>query len=74
MTSPHDPESELVTVTLPKDDYQLFMHFISILKRVDGWCSVNRAIGKFILFVVITALIMFSQGFDAIKNLFGWKH
>lgn len=60
--------------SLEPEDIERLKQLAKTLKRIDGWCKVNRAIGKFIIVTVIGLLILFSQGLDAIRNLFGWKH
>lgn len=71
LRSPPDVENDTVNVTLSSTDYQLFMTFISTLRRIDGWCKINKAIGKWLLFGGITLLILMSQGLDAVRNLLG---
>ena len=71
MSNPADEDH--ITVTLPKDDYQRLSKLLSTLKMVDGWCRINRAIAKFLIFGIITALIVMSQTLDAVKNLIGLK-
>ncbi len=44
------------------------------LRMVDGWCRVNRSIGKWLIVTGLTALIALSGAWDAIRNLLGWKH
>ena len=44
------------------------------MERMDGWCVINRQLGKFVFFTAVGLLILLSQGLDAIKNLLGMKH
>ena len=59
---------------LSPEEIERLQRLAALLKRVDGWCRVNRSIGKFIIVTVIGLLIIMSQGLDAIRNLLGWKH
>jgi hypothetical protein len=56
------------------EDAERLKRFAGLLERVDGWCKINRWIGKFILVGGIGLLILFSNALDAVKNLIGWKH
>lgn len=44
-----------------------------VLERMNGWCAVNKWIGKTILITGLTALILFSNAIDAFKHLLGIK-
>jgi len=68
LSRPQD-EKEFINVSLPKDDFQRLSKLLETLRRIDGWCSINRAIGKFIIFGAIAVLVVLSQGFDAVRNL-----
>lgn len=59
---------------LDPEDIERLKQLAKTLKRIDGWCRVNRVIGKFIIITIIGSLILLSQGLDAIRNLLGWKH
>lgn len=56
---------------LEPDDLRRLHKLISILRRVDGWCRINRAIGRWFIFTVIAALVIVTQGYDAIIRLLG---
>jgi len=71
------PEHTRVFVaSLSKDDIDRLSWLLGIVEMVEGWCKINRMIAKFIIVVIIGTLIMFSQAFDAVRNLlsFGGKH
>ena len=59
---------------LDPEEIERLKRVARVLARIEGWCLINRAIGKFIFFTVIGLLILLSQGLDAIKNLLGMKH
>lgn len=63
-------ESEFVNVMLPREDYRRLSKLLDTLRRVDGWCSINRSIAKIFLYGAIAALIVLSQALDAVRNLF----
>jgi hypothetical protein len=62
--------------SLSKDDIGRLNWLLQVIEMVDGWCKINRVIGKFLIASIIGALILFSQGFDALRNLLSWggKH
>lgn len=60
--------------SLEPEEIERLRKIARVLARIEGWCSVNRSIGKFIFYAVIGLLILLSQGLDAIKNLLGLKH
>jgi len=60
--------------TLSPEEVAALARIAKVYGRIEGWCKVNRAIGKFVFFTVIGLLILLSQGLDAIRNLFGLKH
>jgi hypothetical protein len=57
--------------SLDADDIRRLHSLISILRRVDGWCKVNRFIGRWIIFTLIATLIIMVQGYDAIIRVVG---
>lgn len=60
---------------LDADDMRRLEWLLRIIGRVEGWCAVNRWLGKVVIAGIITFLIMTSQAWDAIRNLFGMvKH
>jgi len=63
-------ETDFVNVMLPREDYRRLSKLLDTLRRVDGWCSINRSIAKIFLYGAIAALIVLSQVLDAIKNIF----
>lgn len=79
MSNPPDemPEHTRVFVaSLSKEELDRLTWLLGIVEMVEGWCKINRMIAKFIIVVIIGTLIMFSQAFDAVRNLlsFGGKH
>lgn len=77
MSTPPDdmPEHARVFVaSLSKDDINRLSWLLGIVEMVEGWCKINRMIGKFIIVFIIGTLILFSQAFDAVRNLISWKH
>jgi hypothetical protein len=56
---------------LEPEDLKRLHRLLSILRRIDGWCRVNRAIGRWFIFTVIAALVIVTQGYDAIIRLLG---
>jgi len=79
LSNPPDdmPEHARVFVaSLSKDDINRLSWLLGIVEMVEGWCKINRMIAKFFIVVIIGTLIMFSQAFDAVRNLlsFGGKH
>lgn len=59
---------------LDADDLRRLSWLLAIVGRIEGWCAVNRWIGKVILVGGIGALILLSNVVDAVKNLIGLKH
>lgn len=61
---------------LSSDDINRLSWLLGIVEMVEGWCKINRMIAKFLIVVVIGTLILFSQAFDAVRNLLSWggKH
>ncbi len=60
--------------SLSPSDVKRLEWLLGIIGKIDGWCAVNRWIGKYLIIGGIGLLILFSQGLDAIKNLIWWKH
>ena len=56
---------------LDSDDIKRLHSLIAILRRVDGWCKVNRFIGRWIVFTFIATLVIMTQGYDAIVRVLG---
>lgn len=63
-------DGDLINVVLRKEDYRRLSRLLETLRRIDGWCSVNRYLARIILYGGIAALIFLSQGLDAVRNLF----
>ena len=59
---------------LTPEDEERLIRISRVYGRMENWWKINKAIGKFIFFTAIGLLIVLSQGFDAIRNLLGWKH
>ena len=59
---------------LDADDLRRLSWLLAVIGRVEGWCLVNRWIGKMVIATIIGFLILTSQAWDAIRNLLGWKH
>ena len=58
---------------LDADDLRRLSWLLAMIGRVEGWCSINRWIGKVVIAGAITILIMTSEAWMAIKHLLGWK-
>lgn len=56
---------------LPQEDKQALLWLARWKRRMDDWCSINRAIGRFVLITIIGTLILLSSGWDAVVNLVG---
>jgi hypothetical protein len=69
-----DEEAKRLIEALDADDVRRLTWLLAVVSRIEGWCSINRWIGKVVIAGVITFLIMTSQAWDAIRNLLGWKH
>jgi hypothetical protein len=69
-----DEAKELLLSKLDADDIRRLAWLLAVVGRIEGWCSVNRWIGKAIIASIITFLIMTSEAWNAIRNLLGWKH
>ena len=63
-------ESEFINVMLPREDYRRLSRLLETLRRIDGWCSINRYLARIVLYGGIAALIFLSQALDAVRNLF----
>ena len=59
---------------LTPEEKEAVVRMAQAWRRIEGWCRINRAIGKFVFLTIIGLLIALSQGLDAIRNLLGWKH
>ena len=57
---------------LPPETWRRLLSLLKLMERMEGWCQVNRAVGKFVLFTIIAGLILFSDALDALRNLFGF--
>lgn len=73
-TSPPPDDPAKFIASLEPDDLRILSWLIKTLRMVDGWCRVNRAIGKFLIVGLLLGLIMLSNALDAVKNLLGLKH
>lgn len=72
---PEMPEHTRVFVaSLSKDDIDRLTWLLGIVETAEGWCKINRMIAKFVIVALIGTLILFSQAFDALRNLLSWKH
>jgi hypothetical protein len=69
-----DEEARRLIEALDADDVRRLTWLLAVVGRIEGWCSINRWIGKVVIAGIITFLIMTSQAWDAIRNLLGWKH
>lgn len=67
-------DAEKFLSKLDKADVERLDRLLATLRMVDGWCRVNRAIGKWIIVGGISLLILLSGAWDALRNLLGWKH
>lgn len=59
---------------LEPDDVRLLLRLIRIMKRIEGWCAVNRWIGKTLLYGALTLLVLLSGAVEAIQKLIGLRH
>jgi hypothetical protein len=72
---PELPEhARLFISKLSEDDIGRLAWLLGIVETIEGWCKINRMIAKFIIVFIIGTLILFSQAFDAVRNLLSWKH
>lgn len=70
---PHErPAEEMVNVEIPKADWERLQWLMNVLRNIDGWCRVNRVIGKYVFVAMIAAAIFLWKGIDAINHLIGW--
>lgn len=58
---------------LSEDELKALKSLAKLWARVEGWCAVNRWIGKTLIIGGVGLLILLSQGLDAIKNIFAWR-
>jgi hypothetical protein len=63
-----------VSDKLSPEDIRRLQWLLACIERIEGWCLINRWIGKTILVGGIGMLIWFSNILDAFKNLLGLKH
>jgi len=56
---------------LEPEDAKRLHRLISILRRIDSWCAVNRVIGRWFIFTILAALIIVMQGYDALVRVLG---
>jgi hypothetical protein len=69
-----EDEAQELLAKLDADDIRRLTWLLAVVGRIEGWCSVNRWIGKAIIASIITFLIMTSEAWNALRNLLGWKH
>lgn len=67
-------EAEKFLQKLDKGDLQRLDWLLSVLRKVDGWCSVNRFVGKWVIVTGLTFLVLLSGAVEAFQKLIGWKH
>lgn len=60
------PQVEEFIKGLGDDDIQMLAWLLKSLRTINGWCAVNRAIGKWLIFTAIAAIVLMSAGYDAI--------
>ena len=63
------PSVEEFIKGLDHDDVARLAKLLAALRRVDGWCSVNRAIAKWLIFTAIAAIVLMSSGYDTLVRL-----
>lgn len=56
---------------LDPEDLKRLHSLLALLRRVDAWCGINRKIGRWVVFTLIAALVLLTQGYDAIVRVFG---
>lgn len=74
MTSapPEMPEhTRLFVSSLSKDDIDRLAWLLGVVEMVEGWCKVNRYIGKIVIVSILAGLILFSQAMEAVGKLIG---
>ena len=64
-----DNSEEQVSVTLPRRKADLLFKILDTVETIEGWCRFNRWLGKWVLFVGLTAIVLFSDAINGIKNI-----
>lgn len=67
----NEPDPIEFIKTLDPEDLRRLHGLLSILRRIDGWCKINRIIGRWIVFTLIATLVILTQGYDAIVRVLG---
>jgi hypothetical protein len=68
VSNPDDPIN-VAFDDLTSEQRKSLIRLANAWSRVEGWCLVNRAIGRVILIGGLGLIILLSQSIDAIKNL-----
>lgn len=65
-----NPDSDNLNLeSLTPEQRKALIRLATAWAKVEGWCLINKAIGKFVIFGGLGIIILLSQGIDAIKNL-----
>lgn len=62
------PEAEAFIKSLGPDDIKWLQWLLTALKRVDGWCRINRFIGRYLILGAIAVIVLMSNGYDALAR------
>ena len=54
---------------LTPDQRKALIRLANSWAKVEGWCLINKAIGKLVIIGGLGVIILVSQSVDAIKNL-----
>ena len=69
MTPEQLKDDEHITITLPKARAELLFRLLDAFAMIDGWCRVNKWIGKWVLIGALTAIVLLSDALNGIKNI-----
>lgn len=68
MSNP-DEQDEIKFDDLTNEQRKSLIRLANAWARVEGWCLINKAIGRVVLIGGLGVIILLSQSIDAIKNL-----
>lgn len=64
-----DNSEDLVSVTLPRRKADLLFKILDTVETVEGWCRFNRWLGKWLIIGGLTAIVLFSDALNGLKNI-----
>lgn len=62
-------DDEQVNITLPKARAELLFRLLDAFAMIDGWCRVNKWIGKWVLVGALTGIVLLSDALSGLRNI-----